>query len=282
MASPNLFKVCRHISPDCPVESSIYGYYPSLPGNTFFLAWFAAMLIVNVLLGVKFKRWAYMTAVSLGCISEVIGYAGWVILHNNPYSKAGFDMQIVCLVIAPAFFAAGIYLMLKHLTLFFGPSDSPINPRLYTWIFISCDVVSLILQGAGGGISATADSYATQRSGNNVALAGIVFQVFTLLIFAGMAALYWYRCQQRLKGHSKHEEDADAPETTRNVQVYMFSLVFAYLCILTRCGYRIAEMADGWRNPIMLSETYFMVCDGAMIALSTATMVLCHPGLYFA
>jgi hypothetical protein len=36
-------------------------------------------------------------------------------LHNDPFSDSGFKLQIVLLTFAPAFFAAGIYLQLKHL-----------------------------------------------------------------------------------------------------------------------------------------------------------------------
>lgn len=36
-------------------------------------------------------------------------------LHNDPFSDSGFKLQIVLLTLAPAFFAAGIYLQLKHL-----------------------------------------------------------------------------------------------------------------------------------------------------------------------
>ena len=84
MIAPNLFKICRHVSPNCPVESSIYGYYPSLPGNAFLLAWFLVLLLVNTILGIRYRKWSYMVALDLGCISEIIGYIGRIILYYNP------------------------------------------------------------------------------------------------------------------------------------------------------------------------------------------------------
>lgn len=68
-------------------------------------------------------------------------------------------MQIVCLTIALAFIAAGLYLTLSRIVITFGPENSPIKPPSYPRIFIPCDVVSLLLQAAGGGIaSATSNA----------------------------------------------------------------------------------------------------------------------------
>lgn len=164
------------------------------------------------------------------------GYAGRIMLHSNPYKKAGFDTQIVCLIIAPAFVAAGIYLTLKHLTLCFGAEYSRLRPMYYTWIFISCDILSLILQGAGGGISATSSTdYKKQKAGNDVALAGIVFQVVTLLIFGILSVTYYLN---RRRSNPVLSKEAEHIKSKTSFKGFMVALVLAYLAILTRCAYR--------------------------------------------
>jgi hypothetical protein len=236
MVAPNLAQVCTEVNAQCPVESSIYGYYPSLPVNAFFLAWFAVLLVANLGLGIRYKTWTYLIALGLGCLSEVIGYAGRILLHSNPYKKAGFDTQIVCLIIAPAFVAAGIYLTLKHLTLCFGAEYSRIRPMYYTWIFISCDILSLILQGAGGGISATSSTdYKKQKAGNDLALAGIVFQVATLLIFGVLSATYYFN---RRRSNPVLSKEAEHLTSKTSFKGFLAGLILAYLAILTRCAYR--------------------------------------------
>ena len=67
-------------------------------------------------------------------------------------------IQICCLIISPAFVAAGIYLTLKHIVLTFGTAWSRLRPVLYTYIFIGCDLLSLGLQGAGKMMRASAYS----------------------------------------------------------------------------------------------------------------------------
>ena len=79
-------------------------------------------------------------------------------LYNNPFDDIGFQIQICCLIISPAFVSAGIYLTLKHIVITFGESWSWLRPAWYTYIFIAGDLLSLVLQGAGGGLAATADN----------------------------------------------------------------------------------------------------------------------------
>jgi hypothetical protein len=121
----------------------------------------------------------------------VVGYAGRVILYNNPFDETGFQMQICCLIISPAFVSAGLYLTLKHIVINFGESWSRLPPAWYTRIFITGDILSLVLQGAGGGIAATADDGSDlQDIGSNLMVAGVVLQVVVLSCFGALLVEY--------------------------------------------------------------------------------------------
>lgn len=106
----------------------------------------------------------------------------------------------------------------------------------YTWIFISCDILSLILQGAGGGISATSSTdYKKQKAGNDVALAGIVFQVATLLVFGFLSVTYYLN---RRRSNPVLSKEAEHIRSKTSFKGFMAALILAYLAILTRCAYR--------------------------------------------
>ena len=64
---------CTDISIYCPVEFTIYGYYPSLGANAFFLAIFALCLAVQFVLGIRYKTWTYFIALVLGSFAEALG-----------------------------------------------------------------------------------------------------------------------------------------------------------------------------------------------------------------
>ena len=200
-------------------------------------------------------------------------------LHSNPWSSTGFEIQICCLIIAPAFVAAGVYLTLKHITLEVGANFSRLQPRLYTWIFCLADLFSLIIQGAGGGIAATADHGSSlQNVGNDLMMTGIVWQVFTLLIFGGMVGDYALRVYTN---RSALESSAVKLINTTRFKLFTGGLVLAYLTIFIRCVFRIGEMANGWGNPIMQDETDFIVLDGVMVTIATLCLTIFHPGLVF-
>lgn len=183
---------CEAITPQCPVEGTIYGYYPSLPANAFFAGFFGIAMIVHIIYGIRYKTWTYMAALALGCFAECVGYVGRVLMHNNPWNDMGFNIQVVLLVFAPSFLAAGIYLTLKHVVLQFGSEWSRLRPSWYTYVFITCDVSSLALQSAGGALAATADPGAKIGDiGTNLMIAGIIWQVVgkTIPIRSCMAVL---------------------------------------------------------------------------------------------
>jgi len=92
---------CTSVTPDCPVNLTVYGYYPSLPANAFFCAYFALFTIVNLLLTLRFKTWSFGILMSLGCAGEMAGYIGRLLMHSNPWSNVGFETQICTLIFSP-------------------------------------------------------------------------------------------------------------------------------------------------------------------------------------
>lgn len=200
-------------------------------------------------------------------------------LHSNPWSGNGFDIQICCLIISPAFIAAGVYLTLKHIVLEIGNDFSRIRAKYYTWIFILCDLFSLILQGTGGGLAATANNGSDlQKTGNNLMMAGIVFQVFTLIVFGSLVTDYVIRARAN---RTRWEPAAVKLVNHQRFKIFVAGLSLAYLTIFIRCVFRIGEMARGWGNPIMQDQTDFIVLDSVMVMIATLCLTAFHPGWMF-
>jgi hypothetical protein len=141
-----VYQECLSVSLACPVEQTIYGYYPSLGLNTFFVAIFALLALIQTGLGIYYKTYFFGSLVVAGCIAEVIGYGGRIMLNGNPYSGLGFNIQISCLIFAPSFTAAAIYVVFKSVVRTFGVAKSRIPPNWYLIIFMVCDVIALTLQ----------------------------------------------------------------------------------------------------------------------------------------
>lgn len=165
---------------------------------------------------------------------------------------------------------------LKHIVIEISPKHSYLRPRLYTWIFIACDLLSLILQGAGGGVAATADNGSSlQNTGNDLMMAGICWQVFTLLVFGTLCLSYALRVRSHAAELPAH---AHTLLSQSRVKFFIGSLFAAYIFIFARCVYRIAEMANGWKSAIMQDEPSFIALEGVVIAIATILLTVAHPG----
>lgn len=254
--------ICTDVSPECPLEYTIYGYRPNLGANVFFATCFALCFVAHIGLGWYFRARGYAIAATLGCLGQSIGYAARARLHFAPFDAAAFQTQICCLVVAPAFNSAAIYLMLRHIVELFGSDWSILKPRQYTYVFITGDLISLALQAAGGGIAANSppDDGKQLNLGNNVMMAGISFQVVTLTAFVALALLYLIR---RLKSTAFSPLPAETDEIWKGKAFRFFSLglIVGFVAIYIRCVYRIIEMKGGWRNPIMRDEVAFFILE---------------------
>jgi RTA1 like protein len=119
----------------CPLDTSYYFYRISLSANATFAALFGISLLGFLFTYIFTRRaFAFSFAMLAGVILEVIGYAGRIMSWQNQWSQNGFLIQIVCLTIAPAFMAGGIYLCLRRIVYTFGPENSRIAPEMYTRI----------------------------------------------------------------------------------------------------------------------------------------------------
>jgi len=288
---------CTSVTPDCPVTDTLYGYYPNLGANAFFAALFALLLVAQLIIGTWTRTWTFMLAVGLGIFGEMAGYIGRIIMHHNPWSNAGFEAQICCLVLAPSFLAAGIYLTLKHMVLYCGPEYSRLKAKWYPWIFIGSDLGSIIVQAIGGGVAASAKNSASGAllsAGDALIIAGIALQSVTMGI-CGILVLDFFLSRRRARAENKAETEGVTdisldttilPNDTHTrsplrFRIFCWVIGFAYLTILIRCIYRIPEMAGGWGNPRMREEPVFLALDGAMVALASIAFTVAHPGFMF-
>ncbi|KAH6644090.1 RTA1 like protein-domain-containing protein [Boeremia exigua] len=284
------FRQCTEVTPQCPAIASTYGYYPILSVNAFLLALFALCCLSSLVVGIWTKTWTYTIALAGGTLLETAGYGGRILMNGNPWSDSGFRLQIVCLILGPSLIAAAIYLTLKHFVLYCGPQYSPLKPRLYPWVFIGCDIGSIVLQACGGGIAASGGNTNIKllNAGNNLIIAGIAFQVATMAGCGVLVLVYiWnYRKGRAVKGqvHEKSAYQLGKDQGTVSLgKIKLFAAVvcLAYATVLIRCIYRLPEMAGGWGNPLMRNEKEFLLLDGMMIGIACTGLTVCHPGFFF-
>lgn len=253
----------------CPIEYSVYKYRPSVPANATFVALFGVSIFVHVILGIRWRQWNFMALMVLGSLVEIGGYAGRLILHNNPFSFGGFMDQIVLITTAPVFYTAGIYITLSKTWVYFNrpglqsladvplsinylaPEISRIKPELFYWIFLPIDIICLILQAAGGAISVVTSG--NSSTGVDIAMTGLGLQVGGLFFFSVLFVDYLARYVRR---------KPESPLGTR-MRIFFGFLGAAILLIWVRCVYRCYELSKGYiHSDLITNQGLFIGLEG--------------------
>jgi hypothetical protein len=282
---------CSLDRPQCLLENSVFRYLPNIPANATFLAAFGLMLIAHVAQGIRYKAWTYMACMVAGCSLELVGYIGRIMLHHNPFDFNAFlinlgklsieyDTFTVCKgltsssadhrcsrlllrrdlrptyqsvsIMLPSIFAQDLLTWLLSIT-HTDRSVSRFNPRFITFSFIPCDVISLVLQGVGGALSAGARTVDDTKVGVDVSKAGLIFQVITLVLFIGLSSDYLLAVRRVHRSNGSKIDKA--------LKVMIIWLGTATFLILARCIFRIYELKDGYFGAAFRDEGTFIAFE---------------------
>lgn len=261
----------------CPID--YFGqlkYRPNLVGNIILCAIFAIGILVQFALAIRYRTWGYLAAMVGACGLEVVGYVGRIFLYNDIFDSNNFILYLVGCTIGPAFFSAGIYLCLSRIILIYGRAACRINPKWLVIFFVGFDMVSLVLQAAGGAIASMADTQDQNDLGVNIMIAGLATQVVGTSIFTfvcGLLAFFIMKRQQML--------NADTYTLRRSLKFKLFlaGIAISTILILERCVFRMAELWEGFDSDLANDEPVFMVLDGVAMALVIGLLTVFHPAL---
>ncbi|KAI5231675.1 hypothetical protein AUEXF2481DRAFT_40780 [Aureobasidium subglaciale EXF-2481] len=256
-----------------PRQRSAYGYVPSLAAGIVYCVLFGLSGLAHTFQAIR-TRALWNLVFAIGCLTEVLGWAARSWSNQCPYNANAFLMQICTLIIAPTFFTAGIYVILGRMIAIAGPGVSPIGPTWYLWIFCTIDVISLVVQAIGGGSAAVAfnaEPPGNTKIGTDIMVAGIDFQLASVIIFSVLFFLFLYRAGVK-RSIPAFRDDGDM-----KLLVAVTSL--AILLIVMRSIYRTVELAGGWTGRVIETERYFVALDGAPMAALVIAYNILHPGV---
>lgn len=127
-----------------------YYYNPSLAAAAVFVTFFGISTIGHLFQLIRKRTWYFIPFV-IGGVFETIGYGGRIgsALETPNWTLNPYIAQTLLLLIAPALFAASIYMILgRIIRLVDGTHHSVIPIRWLTKIFVLMDVISFVMQGA--------------------------------------------------------------------------------------------------------------------------------------
>jgi len=170
----------------------------------------------------------------------------------------------------------------------------------YLIIFLGADVISLIMQAVGGGMAASADAAKgdNMELGPNIMLAGIVFQLASMVFFVVIGSDFIYRVmadkpyafrmlsrtnsQDTLTNDSntaiEKGEDVKPKENLTRWWIFLIGGVgLSSLAIIIRGIYRTAELSQGWGGSIMDNQNLQNFLDGLPMVIAVAVFNFINP-----
>ncbi|KAJ7136318.1 RTA1-like protein [Mycena crocata] len=264
-----------------PIEGdeNQYGYTPSQSIGIVFLVLFGLSTLIHAGQATYYRMWWLLPTACLCGVGELLGWAGRVWSSSDPTLDDPYMMQITATIISPTPLIAVNFILLSRIVQRLGVCYSRISARWYTIVFLTCDLVALVIQGAGGGLAASADDRDATQMGANIMLAGIVFQFVAIIVYSLCAGEFLRRYTLDRPVHGLPSRGPAKAPLTLKVRLMICALAFSTLVLFIRSIYRIIELSDGWNGRIIQTEVYFNVLDGAMVVLAIFTMNIAHPGL---
>lgn len=123
------------------------------------------------------------------------------------------------------------------------------------------------------------------ETGDNIMIAGLAFQVFTLLIFMACSLDFAIRVYLRSRklGSSAFDQ-SDLARKTRNSRLFkglLAALTLSTICIFWRSVFRVAELSGGWEGELMGRQDLFIGFEGVMIVVACFVLNVFHPSVCF-
>ncbi|KAK7028858.1 envelope glycoprotein [Paramarasmius palmivorus] len=160
------------------------------------------------------------------------------------------------------------------------------------WIFLTCDILSLVLQGLGGGIASSANDRAGSLLGSNIMIGGIALQVGMMTTFCILVAEFVYRLvndkplrkpttlEPTLQLSTSSESTIYDPRALfdKRRKILLSALLFTTLLLFIRAIYRLIELGSGWDSDVMTTEWLFNVFDAALVTVAFYVWNVAHPG----
>lgn len=206
-------------------------------------------------------------------IVEISGYATRYLASKDRTNLTLFIIQTLCILVAPALFAASIYMVLGRLIMLVrAEAFSPVRPTRLTKIFVLGDLLSFIIQIMGSGMLSS-----NFTLGKTIILVGLLAQI----VFFGLFILAAVLVSRRLaRDPTPIAQRLDSRSTKYGWTGVMRVVFLASALIFIRSLFRLVEFTGNKDSPMQSSEAYLYVCDSTLMFGVLAILIYLHPSEY--
>lgn len=240
---------------------------------------------------------------------------GRILSTSDLWALGPYIMQSLLLLVAPALFAASIYIILGRIILLVdGEKYSLIRQRWLTKAFVTGDLISFLVQIGGGGIQA-AGTLELLHTGEKIIIVGLFLQLAFFGFFIIVASLFHFRLAKEnqvlypnnandsASRHSRHQSilqnsrrqsvrrpsrrhfDASSDATPlQNHSIHhlpwkrhLYALYVASALIMVRSVFRVVEYLQGNDGYLLRHEVFLYIFDALLMFAVLILFNVVHP-----
>jgi hypothetical protein len=173
------------------------------------------------------------------------------------------------ILVAPALFAASIYMELGRIILLTDGIQHSIIPKKWlTKIFVIGDVISFCLQAAGGGIMASGTVEALDM-GEHITIGGLVIQILFFGFFIVVSITFNMRMNKIPTSRSMISFNP--------WKKHLYTLYGGSALILIRSVFRLVEYSQGNDGYLIAHEWFLYVFDACLMLATMVLFAWFHP-----
>ncbi|ANZ77982.1 BA75_04991T0 [Komagataella pastoris] len=254
----------------------LFNYNPSLPAAIAFAVVFSLLTLIQSFLvfhvgvrqnftinyGRKKRLCCIMIPFIVGLLMESVGYVARAFATQDKDSIIVYCMQSTFILIAPVLMAATLYMVFGELVKTTNTEQHTcIRMKYFTKILVAADVVSLLVQAAGGGLIAM-DS--ARKWGKIIVIVGLFIQIIFFGGFFILSIVYTIQVHK----HARTLVSKYSHWTLSFVVLFITSLL-----ILVRSVFRVVEFFGGYDGAIASNEKLIYGLDAVPILVGSIIFV---------
>ncbi|KAL4942369.1 hypothetical protein BDV06DRAFT_235453 [Aspergillus oleicola] len=260
-------------------DNNIYGYNPSIPAAVIFIVLFGGSTAYHGVQLIKAKA-LYFIPFLIGGFFQILGYVFRAVSHNNYTSIPLYALQTVLILLAPALYAASIYMVLGRLVVYLDAEHfSIVRVNWMTKIFVTGDVISFLMQCAGGGLM-SGDNPDSRSTGETITIAGLIIQLIFFGFFLVTSILFHFRIHKSPTARSTETTmhwSSRSNFLARNWVTLLCALYVVSVLILVRSVFRLIEFIDGYGGFLMTHEAFIYIFDAVLMVGVMGVLNWWHP-----
>ncbi|KAL9487834.1 hypothetical protein ACSS6W_000111 [Trichoderma asperelloides] len=252
-----------------------YGFYPRWEDNAAFAIAFSLTTCAHLAQAIVLKK-SFCWVIIMGALWECFCFILRTLGAKNQQNSTYVTVSTLLFLLAPLWINAFAYMVVSRLIYFLHPKQAAlaIPARWLAKGFVAADIISFIVQAAGGALMADQHSTENADLGRKVYMAGVGVQLFFVVIFVVVVISFYHQMSCDIRTGTLKNRN-------RWIRPLILVIFLVLILIVERIIFRFVEFSGGVSssNKILRHEGYQLYLDALPMLLVLASLNLIHPGL---